>query len=137
MNKYEVIFDMLKNKILLVFKRYEYNDNKISITENLSFLSIISFIIITRLFKSIIKNESNENNFDMNHLKNISNKKKLISILKIFKEKMIKKFNFIDIVKIGVLIYYYLVRNKKNKLFSLIMNEIYDTLYESFSIKTI
>ena len=30
---------------------------------------------------------------------------------------MIKKLNFIDIIKINILIYYYLIRDKKNKLF--------------------
>ena len=30
---------------------------------------------------------------------------------------MFKKFNFIDIAKINVLIYYYLIRNNLNKLF--------------------
>ena len=47
MNKYEVIFDMRKDKILFVFKRYKYDDNKILASEDLSFLPIISFIIIT------------------------------------------------------------------------------------------
>ena len=47
---------------------------------------------------------------------------------------MIKKFNFIDIIKIDVSIYYYLIRNKKNKLFSLIINEIYDIFNKSFKI---
>ena len=50
---------------------------------------------------------------------------------------MIKKFDFIDIIEIDVLIYYYLIRNKENKLFSLIINEIYDILYESSSTKII
>ena len=35
-------FDMLKNKILFIFKRYKYNDNKILALKNLSFLSNIS-----------------------------------------------------------------------------------------------
>ena len=125
---------MLKNKILFIFKRYKYNNNKISTFENLSFLLKTSFIVITRPFKSIIKNESNENNFDINHFKNISNKKRSISIFKIFKEKMIKKSDLIDIVEINASIYYYLIRNKKNKLFSLIINEIYDILNEPFEI---
>ena len=47
---------------------------------------------------------------------------------------MIKKLNFIDIVKINASIYYYLIRNKKNKLFSLIMNKIYDIFNKSFEI---
>ena len=50
---------------------------------------------------------------------------------------MIKKFNFIDIVEIDASIYYYLIRNKKNKLFSLIINKIYNTLCEPFSIRII
>ena len=78
---------MLKNKILFIFKRCEYNDNKISITKDLSFLPIISFIIIIRPLKSIIKNESNENNFDINYLKDILNKKRSISTLKTLKKK--------------------------------------------------
>ena len=69
----------------------------------------------------------------MNLLKDILNKKRITLIFKIFKKKMIKKFNFIDIAKINILIYYYLTRNKENKLFFLIMNEIYDILYESLS----
>ena len=104
--------------------------------KNFSFLSIISFIII-RSFKFIVKNESNENNFDINFSKDILNKKRLISIFRAFKEKMIKKFNFINIAKINVSTYYHLIYNKKNKLFFLTMNEIYDTLYEFFSLKTL
>ena len=50
---------------------------------------------------------------------------------------MIKKFDFIDIIKINALIYYYLIRNKKNKFFFLIINEIYDISCEPSSIKTI
>ena len=73
----------------------------------------------------------------MNYLKDISNKNKLILIFKIFKKKMIKKFDFIDIIEIDALIYYYLTRNKENKLFFLIINKIYNILYEPSSIKTI
>ena len=126
---------MLKDKMLFVFKRCKHNDNKISTFKNLSFLSKTSFIIIIRFFKLIIKNESNENNFDMNYFKYISNRKRSISKFKAFKEKMIKKFNFIDITKINASIYYHLIRNKENKLFSLIMNKIYDIFNkESFEI---
>ena len=129
-----MIFDMLKNKILFVFKRCEHNNNKILISKDLSFLSTTLFIVITRSFKFIVKNESKENNFDINHSKNSSYKKKLISTFKIFKEKMIQKSNLIDIIKINALMYYYLVRNKENKLFSLTMNKIYDTFIKSFEI---
>ena len=132
MNKYEVIFDMRKNKMLFIFKRCEHDDNKILISKNLSFLSIISFIIITRSLKLIVKNELNENDFDMNSLKDI--KKRSTSIFKTFKKKIIQKPDLLNIIKIDALIYYYLIRNKENKFFSLIINEIYDTLIKSFEI---
>ena len=137
MNKHKVILNIFKNKILFIFERYKYNNNKISTSKDFSFLSIISFVIITRFFKFIVKNESNEDSFNMSYLKDISNKKKLISTFKIFKKKMIKEFNLINIIEIDVLIYYYLTRNKNNKLFSLIMNKIYNILYKSFSIRII
>ena len=47
---------------------------------------------------------------------------------------MIKEFDLIDIAEIDVSIYYYLTRNKENKLFSLIMNEIYDIFNEPLEI---
>ena len=118
--------------MLFIFKRYKYNDNKISILKNLSFLSIISFVI-TRSLKFIVKNESDENSFDMNSSKDILNKKRITLTFKIFKEKIIKKFDLINIAEINASIYYYLTRNKKNKLFSLIMNKIYNTSYEPSS----
>ena len=123
-----MVFDIRKNKVLFISKRYKHNDNKVLTSENLSFLSITSFVIITS-FKSIAEN-SNKENFDVNSLKDT--RKKSTFIFKTFKEKMIQKLDLLDIVEINISIYYYLVRSKKNKLFSLIMNEIYDTLIESF-----
>ena len=113
---------MRKNKILFISKRYKYDDNKVSISENLSFLSIISSVIITSL-KSTVEN-SNEESFDMNSSKDT--KKKSTFIFKTFKKRMIQKLDFLNIIEINVSIYYYLTRSKENKLFSLIMNEIYD-----------
>ena len=107
---------MLKDKILFIFERYKHKHNKILISKNLSFLSITLFIIIIRSFEFIVKNESNKNNFDINYSKDISNRKKSISVFKSFKEKMIQKFNFIDIAEIDALTYYYLIKNKENKL---------------------
>ena len=77
MNKYKVILDMLKDKILFLFERYDHNNNKISTLKDLSFLPNASFIIITRPFKSIVENDSNEDNFDMNHFKDVFNRKRL------------------------------------------------------------
>ena len=75
MNKHEVIFDMFKNKILFLFERCDHNNNKILILKDLSLLSTISLIVITRPFKFIVKNDSNENSFDINYSKDVSNKK--------------------------------------------------------------
>ena len=113
MNKYEVILDIRKDKILFISKRYKYNDNKVSTSENLSFLSIISFIIIISL-KFIIEN-LNEESSNVNSSKNI--KKKSTSILKAFKKKMIQESDLLNIIKIDISIYYYLTRSKENKLF--------------------
>ena len=136
MNKHEVVLDMFENKILFLFKRCDHDNNKISTSKDLSFLSITSFIVIIRPFKSIVENDSNEDNFDMNYSKDVSNKKRLTSTLKTFKEKKIQKFDLIDIVEIDALTYYHLIRNKENKLFSLTMNEIYDTFIQSFDIRS-
>ena len=133
---------MFKNKILFFSKRCDHNNNKISISKDLSFLLTISFIVIIRFFKFIVENDLNENSFDMNYSKNVSNRKELInkkrsiSTLKAFKKNKIQKFNFIDIAEINAFAYYYLIRNKENKLFSLTVNEIYDTFIQSPEIKS-
>ena len=90
MNKYEIVLDILKDKMLFMLKRYKHNDNKTLTFKNLSFLLKTSFIIIIRSLKSIIKNKSIKNNFDINHFKNISNKKKSTLTLKTFKKKRLR-----------------------------------------------
>ena len=80
---------MLKNKSLFIFKRCDYNNNKMSLSKDFLFLFIISFIIITRSLKSIIKNKLNKNDFDIEYIKNTSNKKKSTLIFKAFKKKII------------------------------------------------
>ena len=104
-----MILDMRKDKILFVFERCKHDDNKVSASKNLSFLSIISFIVVTRSLKLIIKDESNENNFDMNSSKDI--RKRSISIFKTFKKKTIQELDLLDIIEINASIYYYLIRN--------------------------
>ena len=80
---------MFKDKILFLFKRCDHNNNKILISKNLSFLPNASFIVITRPFKFIVENDSNENNFDINHSKNAFNRKRSTSTFKTFKEMKI------------------------------------------------
>ena len=136
MNKYEVILDMLKNKILFFSKRCDHDDNKISTSKDLSFLPNASSIVITRSFKFIVENNSNENNFDMNHFKDVLNKKRLTLTLRALKEMKIQKPDFIDIAEIDALAYYHLIRNKENKVFSLTMNKICDTPIQSLKISS-
>ena len=64
---------MLKNKLLFIFKRYKYNNNKMSLLKKNSFLLIILSIIIIRFFKIIVKIELNEDDFDIKFIKNILN----------------------------------------------------------------
>ena len=125
---------MLKDKILFLFERCDHNNNKISTSKDFSFLPNASSVVITRSFKFIVENDSNENNFDMNHFKNVFNRKRSTSIFKTFKEMKIQKPDLIDIAEIDTSAYYHLIRNKENKFFSLIINEIYDTLIQSFEI---
>ena len=68
----------------------------------------------------------------MNFSKDI--RKRLTSTLRVLKKKMIQKSDLLNIVEINVSAYYYLTQNKKNKLFSLTINKIYDTLIESFEV---
>ena len=82
-----MVFDMRKDKVLFVFERYKHDGNKVLTLKNLSFLSITLFVINIRSFKSIAKNESDENNFDINSLKDI--RKRSISTLRALKKKII------------------------------------------------
>ena len=91
---------------------------------------IISFIIIT-LSKFTAEN-LDEESFDINSSKDT--RKRSTPILKTFKKKMIQKSDLLNIVEINVSIYYYLIRSKENKLFSLIINEIYDIFIEPSEI---
>ena len=126
---------MRKDKILFVFERCEHDDNKVSTIKNLSFLSIISSVIIIS-FKFTVK-DSDEESSNVNPSKDT--RKRSTSTFKTFKEKMIQKFDLLNIVEINVSVYYYLARSKENKFFSLIMNKIYDIFIEPpeilFSIK--
>ena len=48
MNKYEILFDILKNRLLFTFKRYNYNDNIVLIMKDFTFVKTL----ILRLFNS-------------------------------------------------------------------------------------
>ena len=54
-NKYGVLLDMMKDRILFVFGRYEYDGNLTSPLEDLTFLSILSLLSLLMLFYTILK----------------------------------------------------------------------------------
>ena len=72
----------------------------------------------------------------MNYFKDVFNRKRLTSTFRAFKEMKIQKPDLIDIAEIDALAYYHLIRNKENKLFSLTMNEIYDTPIQSLEVSS-
>ena len=137
MNKHGVILDMLKDKVLFVPGRCEHDDNKVSTAEDLSFLPTTPSVVITRPPKPTAKDESDEDSSGMDHSKDTSNRKRSTPTPRALKEKMIKEPDLIDIAEIGAPAYYHLARNKENKLFSLTMNEIYDTPCEPPPTKTV
>ena len=55
MNKYEIGFDMFKNKILFVFERCEDNDNKISTSKDLFFYRLIYLLSLHDLLNLLLK----------------------------------------------------------------------------------
>ena len=70
MNKYRVLLDMIKNRILFVPDRYKYNKNLILLLVNLTFLFILSLLSLLILSYTILKRplsliyENNFNNFE-------------------------------------------------------------------------
>ena len=50
-----MILDIRKDKILFVFKRYKYDNNKVLTLKNLSFLPIISFLSLYDLLNLLLK----------------------------------------------------------------------------------
>ena len=104
MNKHEVLLNIIKNKILFISRRYKYDYN---ITFNYSDLSFISNTTYTSISRTILKR----------------------SLIFTVKDKTIKDINSllrdqnINILKVKVVIYYRLIQDKNNKLFSLIINE--------------
>ena len=99
----------MRNKILFLLERYEYNVNIILSTKNLDFLSNViasSYTILKRSLNSILENKINL------AIKTTTIAFEIIS--KILLET-------INIAKVRAISYYRLARDKENKLFSLII----------------
>ena len=116
--------------MLFISSRYEYNDNTISFIKDLTFVKtsisrsfnsqffIISKKIISSFFIS-------KNDFDFNFF---DNEIRFTSTPRASKKKKILKLEFLNIVEIDINLYYHLIRNKNNKLFFIIISEIYNNL---------
>ena len=104
MNKHEVLLNIIKNKILFISRRYEYNYNT---TFSYSDLSFILNTTCTSTLRTILKR----------------------SLIFIVEDKTIKDINSlledqnINILEVEVVVYYRLIRDKNNKLFSFIINK--------------
>ena len=55
MNKYEVILDIFKDKILFLFKRYNHDNNKLSTLKNLSFCRLFHLLLLHDLLNLLLK----------------------------------------------------------------------------------
>ena len=109
MDKYEILLNIIRNKILFLLERCEYNNNIILLAENLVFLSNIiasSYTILKRSLNSILENKIN-----------LAIKTTEIAY-EIILETILKTINVAEVEAIS---YYRLARDKENKLFSLII----------------
>ena len=103
MNKYNYLLDMIINKILFVLKRYYYNNNNTSFSKKLIFIFsklssiLLSLVILKRSSLATVEEET------------------INDITSLLKNKEI------DILKVEVIVYYKLTRDKNNKLFSFII----------------
>ena len=104
MNKHEVLLNIIKDKILFISRRYKYNYNTIFSYSDLSFILNTAYTLI---LKTILK----------------------YSLISIIEDKTIRDIDLlskdqnINILKVEVVVYYRLTRDKNNKLFSLIINK--------------
>ena len=118
MNKHSYLFDIIINKILFVLKRYNYNNNNTSFFKKLIFiflkLSSLLLLLVISKYSLLAKVEEETINDITSLLKNKD----------------------INILKVEVIIYYKLTRDKNNKLFSLIIirtNKTYLTSIASYN----
>ena len=84
--------------------------------------------ILKRLSTPTLEDDSNisESNASISNRLVPSSIKRITLTSKTIKKNRINYLNIVDIVEISALLYYYLTRNKENKLFSLIIKEIYN-----------
>ena len=103
MNKYDCLLDMMINKILFISERYYYNNNNTSFSKELIFIFsklssvLLLLVILKRSLSATVEEEI------INDITPLSKNKE------------------IDILKVEAIVYYKLVQDKNNKLFSLII----------------
>ena len=88
-------------------------------------LRSFNFLFFIILKKIILSPFILENDFEFNFF---DNKKRFISIFCILKKRKLSKLEFFNIIEIDINSYYYLIKNKDNKLFFIIINKIYNNL---------
>ena len=103
MNKHDCLLDMIMDKILFVLRRCNYNNNNTSFFKELIFISLklSSFLLLLVISKRSLSAKVEEETIN--------------NITSLLKNKDI------DILKVEATVYYKLVRDKDNKLFSLII----------------
>ena len=120
---------MQRDKILFALNRCNYERDKISLDKNLFFLTsstsslFFSLFILSRRLLSLsllVKEEivlSDESSTKFFRIR-------ILSIFREIKKLRKKNFEYLDIYKISIDVFYLNIKDKKNKLFSLILNKI-------------
>ena len=117
------MLNIFKNKFFFILKRYNYDDNKMFFSKKLIFIKfskivfsksrVASKIIRIKYRFLIIKKTFNENGSTF------------LSQIFVYIKIIIKNLDneFLDILKIEIIIFYNLTKNKSNKLFFIILSE--------------
>ena len=123
---------MLRDKVLFLPRRYIYDYNITSLPQDLSFLKIsTSKTTPLKTLKRPLKPTSEDNSNTSESNINTPNRlvpppiKRITPTPRTIKKNRTLYLNTANIAEISALLYYYLARNKENKLFSLIIKEIY------------
>ena len=101
MNKYNYLLDIIVNKILFILRRYNYNNNNTLFSKKLIFISLklssLLLLLVISKYSLLAKVEE-----------------EIINDI-----TLLLKNKDINILKVEVIVYYKLIQNKNNKLFSL------------------
>ena len=136
-NKYKVLLNMLKNKILFVLDRCEHDKNQTSSSKDLSFLSTLSSLIspsptLKRPSTPTCEDEGYEIAFELLFFSEQPSKSRRTSSSRVAKKQRTSSPDALNIVEIEAPAFYMLTSNKTNKLFSITSSEIHNSISLSF-----